>query len=94
MVEIKPFKNQDYALLKSQHNASNLFVDPEFPANSKSLYLPKTPTTVDLQWKRPKVSRKIDNCSAFDYHWLINLYCSRKFFQILNLLWMVLKEVI
>ena len=69
MVEIKPFKNQDYALLKSQHNASNLFVDPEFPANMKSIYHPTTPPTDnEIQWKRPKVSRKIGNCSAFDYH--------------------------
>jgi len=73
MGEIKQFKNQDYALLKSQHNSSNLFVDPEFPPNIKSLtYSGKPPAEnvewKNVQWKRPKVSRKIGNYNSFAHH--------------------------
>ena len=68
MGEIKPFKNQNYSLLKSEHNASNLFVDSEFPADIKSLSHSRQPPAKDIQWKRPKVSRKISNCNAFVYH--------------------------
>ena len=56
MGEIKPFKNQKYVLLKTQHNASNLFVDPEFPANDKSLSDSDKPPEENIQWKRSKVS--------------------------------------
>ena len=64
MAENKLFKDQNYTLLKSQHNASNLFVDPEFPANSNSLsHSGKRPIKAipleNIQWKRPHVSRKI-----------------------------------
>jgi hypothetical protein len=73
MVEIKRFKNQDYASLKSQHDASNLFVDPEFPAISKSLSHSGTSPDEDtpleaFEWKRPKVRSKIRNYSALEYY--------------------------
>jgi hypothetical protein len=68
MVEIKPFKNQDYALLKSQHNASNLFVDPEFPVDIKLLEQADEAPIKEAQWKRPKVSKRNSNCGPFGYH--------------------------
>ena len=40
---IRPFKNQDYEELKSQHSESNLFVDPHFAADSSSLYFSQMP---------------------------------------------------
>jgi hypothetical protein len=85
MAEIKLFKNQDYALLKNQHNASNLFVDLEFPANVNSLFHSR---------KVPKVSRKISNCTAFSYHSSIDLYYPKKLLKIHNLLGVVLTEAI
>ena len=36
--KLKPFKGQIYSELKKKHNSTNLFVDPEFPANFKSLH--------------------------------------------------------
>jgi hypothetical protein len=68
MVEIKPFLNQDYVLLKSQHSASNLFVDPEFPAEFKSINGERGTPTKDIKWKRPKVSRQIGNYGASGCH--------------------------
>lgn len=61
MVDIKLFKNQDYALLKRQHNASNLFVDPEFSATNKSLCHKGELPAENIQWKRPRVNKNIQN---------------------------------
>lgn len=71
MAEIKPFKNQDYEFLQSQHSASNLFVDPEFDAAPESLsHSGKSPIEniplEDIEWKRPKVRIERLVTSAFD----------------------------
>jgi hypothetical protein len=39
--------------LKLQHDQDNLFVDPYFPANNKSLYHKTTPPE-GIIWARPK----------------------------------------
>ncbi|CAF3407564.1 unnamed protein product [Rotaria socialis] len=52
MCDIRPYKNQDYEALKSKHNSKDLFVDPEFPATSKSIYHSGKRLT-DVQWHRP-----------------------------------------
>ena len=49
-----PFKNQNYAELKAQHDENNLFEDPEFPANDSSLYYSQN-KPYGVQWLRPKV---------------------------------------
>ena len=54
MCDIRPYKNQVYQTLKDQHNSSNLFVDSEFPANSKSIYHTGKRLT-DVKWFRPTV---------------------------------------
>ena len=55
----RPFKDQDYDSLKKKHNRSNLFVDPYFPANIKSIcHLPKQEehySPYKIEWKRPFV---------------------------------------
>ena len=56
MCDIKPYKNQDYEALKSAHNSTKLFVDPEFPATSKSIYH-SGKVLSDVQWYRPTVRR-------------------------------------
>lgn len=65
MDKIKQFKDQDYASLKSQHDSSNLFVDPEFPAELKSIWHSGKALIEDVTWKRPTVSRKIANLASF-----------------------------
>ncbi|CAF0859448.1 unnamed protein product [Brachionus calyciflorus] len=50
---IKPFKNQNYDDLKSQHDESNLFEDPYFPTDSSSLYFTQMPPQ-GIIWQRPK----------------------------------------
>ena len=40
---IFPFKDQSFDELKSQHNGSNLFEDPLFPADSSSLFFTQMP---------------------------------------------------
>ncbi len=57
MADIKPFKNQDYDTLLQKHSKNNLFQDPYFPAEEKSLYYTqKAPR--GIIWKRPyEVSR-------------------------------------
>jgi hypothetical protein len=57
MCDIRPYKNQDYEALKRQHNAQHLFVDPEFPANNKSIYH-SGKRIADVQWHRPTVDDK------------------------------------
>lgn len=52
MCDIKPYKNQVYESLKKKHNANNLFVDPEFPATSKSIYHSGKRLN-DVYWYRP-----------------------------------------
>ena len=54
MCDIKPYKNQVYEKLKSQHNSKNLFEDPEFPATSKSIYHSGKRLN-DVEWHRPTV---------------------------------------
>lgn len=54
MCDIRPYKNQVYEELKSKHNSTNLFVDNEFPATSKSIYHSGKRLN-DVQWLRPKV---------------------------------------
>jgi hypothetical protein len=54
MCDIRPYKNQVYETLKSQHDSNNLFVDPEFPATNKSIYHSGKRLT-DVQWYRPTV---------------------------------------
>jgi hypothetical protein len=49
------FKGQDFELLKAQHNEDNLFEDPLFQANDRSLYYSKR-TPPGIIWKRPRVS--------------------------------------
>ena len=50
-----PYQNQDYHKLK-KHLKENgqLFVDPEFPPNAKSLFWSKKPPA-GITWKRPQV---------------------------------------
>ena len=53
---VKHFKEQKYSSIKSEFlKKGELFEDPEFPANSKSLFFSKVES--DVVWKRPKVSK-------------------------------------
>jgi calpain, invertebrate len=52
-----PFKNQNYAELRAQHDENNLFEDPEFPANDSSLYYSQN-KPYGVQWLRPKEARQ------------------------------------
>jgi hypothetical protein len=55
-MSFKPYKNQNYNQIKSQHNSSYLFEDNEFPANSYSLFRKKSPAGVNgnyIEWRRP-----------------------------------------
>ena len=56
MCDIKLYKDQDYESLKKEHDAKNLFVDPEFPANNKSIYHSGKRLT-DVEWHRPTVEK-------------------------------------
>jgi hypothetical protein len=48
------FKNQKYSSIKSDClKRGELFEDPEFPANSKSLFFSRVEN--EIEWKRPKV---------------------------------------
>lgn len=51
--EIKIFKGQDYNKLKYQHDESNLFEDPFFPANDQSLSYSQMPPQ-GVRWMRPR----------------------------------------
>ncbi|XP_052234356.1 calpain-5-like isoform X2 [Dreissena polymorpha] len=52
------FKNQKYSSIKSAYlKKGELFEDPEFPANSKSLFYSKIDQ--DIEWKRPKELCKV-----------------------------------
>lgn len=51
---MKPFKNQVFDDLLSQHDESNLFEDPEFPAEDSSMYFSTRPPN-GIRWLRPKV---------------------------------------
>ena len=49
------FRGQKYSKLKKDFlKKGELFVDPEFPANNKSLFFSKVDN--DIEWKRPNVS--------------------------------------
>lgn len=51
------FKNQDFdALLQDCLKDEKLFSDPTFPAEQKSIGMPKDPNPgKEIVWKRPKV---------------------------------------
>jgi hypothetical protein len=51
-----PYRDQVYEELKSQHDENNLFEDPYFPANSKSLYHKNMPPQ-GVTWARPREMR-------------------------------------
>lgn len=51
-MQIYPYKNQIYENLNQQHDRYNLFSDPEFPANNKSLYYTQAPPR-GVVWRRP-----------------------------------------
>jgi len=54
MVKLHYFRNQRYSKLKSQcEKEGRLFVDPEFPADNKSLFFSRSPAE-PVEWKRPK----------------------------------------
>ena len=55
MAPTVPFKGQKYEELRKQHGPDNLFEDPEFPANDKSLFY-KRSSPGNIEWKRPGVS--------------------------------------
>ncbi len=54
MCDIRPYKNQVYETLKTKYNSNNLFVDPEFPATTKSIYHSGKRLN-DVAWYRPTV---------------------------------------
>ena len=59
MVKLHYFRNQRYSKLKSQcEKEGRLFVDPEFPADNKSLFFSRSPAE-PVEWKRPKVRWKV-----------------------------------
>ena len=54
---VRHFRNQKYAKLKREHQQrGELFTDPEFPPESRSLFLSGT-NEHDIVWKRPRVWR-------------------------------------
>ncbi|RMZ98045.1 calpain-6, partial [Brachionus plicatilis] len=50
---IRPFKDQVFDELKSEHDESNLFEDPLFAADGSSLYFTQMPPQ-GVMWLRPK----------------------------------------
>ncbi|XP_072033626.1 calpain-5-like [Amphiura filiformis] len=52
MAPVVPYKGQKYEDLRKQHGPDNLFEDPEFPANDKSLFY-KRASPGNIEWKRP-----------------------------------------
>ncbi len=51
------FKGQDFELIQTAHNQTNLFQDPEFPADFNSLYgFGSALSKKDIIWKRPTVN--------------------------------------
>lgn len=59
-MEIVPFKNQDYESLLNSHDSDNLFEDPLFPCNDKSMYFSQKPPR-GVVWRRPKAFLPIFN---------------------------------
>ena len=56
MVKLHYFRNQRYSKLKGQcERDERLFVDPEFPPETKSLYFSRATPPEHVEWKRPKV---------------------------------------
>ena len=56
-MEFKPYKNQDFHTLKGNYDSHNLFEDPEFPPDSRSIYHFKPPQGINpdnIQWFRPR----------------------------------------
>lgn len=65
--DIVKFKNQDYDKLKKECKAKgNYFVDPEFPAQDKSLFYTSGKLT-GVTWKRPKVKVSLSNCRSLTF---------------------------
>ena len=55
MPKVISYRGQDYANIKKNLlKKGELFLDPEFPANGKSLYFSRLDTTT--VWKRPQVN--------------------------------------
>ena len=54
--EVQSFRGQKYSSIKKEcAKLGELFVDPEFPPNNKSLFFSKVDK--EIVWKRPKVHR-------------------------------------
>lgn len=57
MVKLYYYRNQRFSKLKAQcEKDERLFVDPEFPPETKSLYFSRATPPEPVEWKRPKVS--------------------------------------
>ncbi len=51
------FKGQNFEHIQTAHNETNLFQDPEFPADFNSLYgFGSALSKKDIIWKRPTVN--------------------------------------
>lgn len=56
MVKLYYFRNQRFSKLKAQcERDQRLFVDPEFPPETKSLFFSRATPPEPVEWKRPKV---------------------------------------
>ena len=55
-MEFVSFKEQHYNELVQQHDCYNLFEDPLFPCNNRSLFYSKSGPPKNIEWRRPKVS--------------------------------------
>lgn len=60
MVKLYYHRNQRFSKLKAQcEKDERLFVDPEFPPETKSLYFSRATPPEPVEWKRPKVLVKL-----------------------------------
>lgn len=90
MSHVEPYKNQEYERLKNRHNSSNLFIDPAFPTEIRSLFpsgrssLRSGRSVYDIEWRRPHVRL----CYSYEYYYLFH-FSNRSFATILCSLWMV-----
>ena len=58
MVKLYYYRNQRFSKLKAQcEKDERLFVDPEFPPETKSLYFSRATPPEPVEWKRPKVTQ-------------------------------------
>ena len=70
MVKLYYHRNQRFSRLKAQcEKDERLFVDPEFPPDTKSLYFSRATPPEPVEWKRPKVSliTRLLNDFLFDF---------------------------